>query len=77
MVEEKIRINQKRYMKYASIRDEQHKTDAQVSRETGILQSTFSDWKSGNYTPAFGNIVKIAECLGVSANTFEIEQEGE
>ena len=71
-MEEKTKVNQARYIKYAKCRDDRDMTDAQVSRETGIAQSTFSDWKNGSYTPAFGNIVKIAECLGISANEFEI-----
>lgn len=64
-----------RYQKYAEIRDKRKMTDAQVAKKTGLTQSTLSDWKAGRYTPAFGNIVKIAECLRVSANRFEVEEE--
>lgn len=64
-----------RYANYAAIRDKRGLTDAQVAKKTGLAQSTLSDWKAGRYTPAFGNIVKIAECLRVSANRFEVEEE--
>lgn len=63
-----------RYANYAAIRDKRGLTDAQVAKKTGLTQSTLSDWKAGRYTPAFGNIVKIAECLRVSANRFEVEE---
>lgn len=63
-----------RYANYAAIRDKRGLTDAQVAKKTGLAQSTLSDWKAGRYTPAFGNIVKIAECLRVSANRFEVEE---
>lgn len=63
-----------RYANYAAIRDKRGLTDAQVAKKTGLTQSTLSDWKAGRYTPAFGNIVKIAECLHVSANRFEVEE---
>ena len=72
MVENK---NALRYQKYAEIRDKRKMTDAQVAKKTGVAQSTLSDWKRGTSTPAFGNIIKIAECLRVSANRFEVEEE--
>lgn len=71
MVENKDTL---RYQRYAEIRDKRKMTDAQVAKKTGLTQSTLSDWKAGRYTPAFGNIVKIAECLHVSANRFEVEE---
>lgn len=71
MVENKDTL---RYQRYAEIRDKRKMTDAQVAKKTGLTQSTLSDWKAGRYTPAFGNIVKIAECLRVSANRFEVEE---
>ena len=77
MVDERTIVNQNRYKKYEEIRDSQGMKDADVSAKTGITQSVLSDWKAGRATPAFGNIVKIAECLGVAANDFEVSKEGE
>lgn len=65
--------NSIRYANYAEIRDKKGLTDAQVAKMAGVTQSTLSDWKAGRYTPAFGNIIKIARCLKVSANRFEGE----
>ena len=73
MVEEKRVLNQARYSKYAKIRDSKGFSDAKVSGETGVLASTFSDWKKGEYTPSFGNMMKIANFLNVSLNEFEAD----
>ena len=37
-----------------------------VSKETGISQSTLSDWKKGKITPKTDNMKKIADFFGVS-----------
>lgn len=63
-----------RYQKYEKIRDEKGFKDIEVARGAGIYPSILSDWKAGNFTPAFGNIVKIANYLGVSANDFEVDE---
>ena len=39
----------------------------QVSKDTGIAQSTLSDWKSGKSIPKADKIQKIADYFGVSA----------
>lgn len=39
---------------------------ADVSRETGISYSTFTDWKAGRYTPKADKIQKIADFFDVS-----------
>lgn len=41
-------------------------TAYKVSKETGITQSTLSDWKRGKSTPKTGNLQKIADFFGVS-----------
>lgn len=41
-------------------------TAYKVSKETGITQSTLSDWKRGRSTPKTGNMKKIADYFGVS-----------
>lgn len=72
--DEQREINRGRYLRYAKFRDRIGATDAQVASGTGISQSTLSDWGAGNFTPAFGSIVKIANYLGVSANDFEVDE---
>ena len=54
-----------RYMRI-EIRDAHGKSDYRVAKETGIAQSTMSDWKSGKSTPKVDKLLKIAECLDVS-----------
>ena len=39
-----------------------------VSKETGISQSTLSDWKRGVSTPKQDKLQKLAEYFGVSLN---------
>lgn len=41
-------------------------TQYRVGKETGIAQSTLSDWKSGRSTPKLDKLIKIADYLGVS-----------
>ena len=43
-------------------------TPYKVSKETGISQSTFSDWKKGRSTPKSDNMKKIADYFGVSVD---------
>ena len=39
-----------------------------VSKETGVTQSTLSDWKRGRSTPKSDNMKKIADYFGVSVD---------
>lgn len=39
-----------------------------VSKETGITQSTLSDWKRGRSTPKTENMKKIADYFGVTVD---------
>lgn len=45
-----------------------HLTAYKVSKETGIAQSTLSDWKRGRSTPKTENMKKIADYFGVSVD---------
>ena len=54
------------YEKYVELRDCAGYTDAKVSQETGIAQSTLSDWKSGRSAPKVDKLMKIANLFGVS-----------
>jgi len=39
---------------------------ADVSRETGIPYSTFTDWKAGRYTPKIDKLQKIADFFHIT-----------
>ncbi len=41
-------------------------TAYKVSKETGVSQSSLSDWKNGKITPKIENMKKIADYFGVS-----------
>lgn len=40
----------------------------QISEDTGISQSNFTEWKKGRSTPKSTTLAKIAEYLGVSCD---------
>ena len=58
------------YAKYASYRDDRGLKDADVSKETGITRSMFSDWKKERYTPKLDKLLKIARLFGVPLEEF-------
>ena len=41
-------------------------TSYKVAKETGIAQSTLSDWKNGKCTPKIDKLQKIADLFGVT-----------
>ena len=43
-------------------------TSYKVSKETGVSQSTLSDWKRGLSTPKLDKLQKIADYFGVTVN---------
>lgn len=56
------------YERYCALRDSKNVKDADVSRNTGIPKSTFSDWKSGKSSPKQDKLKKIADFLGVTVD---------
>lgn len=58
------------YGKYARLRDQKGVTDYRVARDTGITQSTFSDWRTGRSKPKTDKLLKLAEYFGVSIEYF-------
>ena len=58
------------YENYCSLRDARGMRDADVSRETGIGKSTFSDWKSGRSEPKLDKLQKIADYFEVGIDYF-------
>ena len=54
------------YKVFASLLEKNHVTAYQVSKATGITESTFSDWKSGRSCPKLDKLRKIACYFQVS-----------
>ena len=58
------------YEKFSELLDKTHKTTYQVSKETGIGQNVFSNWKSGRSNPKADKLKILAEYFGVSIEYF-------
>lgn len=59
------------YKKFAVLLDKSNKTTYQVSKDTGIAQSIFSEWKSGRIKILGADKLKIlADYFGVSIEYF-------
>lgn len=56
------------YEIFMQILQERGITPYKVSKETGVSQSTLSDWKKGRSTPKSDNMKKIADYLDVSVD---------
>lgn len=52
-------------------------TAYKVSKESGVTQSTLSDWKRGRSTPKTENMKKIADYFGVSVDYLMTGEEKE
>ena len=52
-------------------------TPYKVSKETGVSQSTLSDWKRGLSTPKIDKMQKIADYFGVSVEYLQTGKETE
>ena len=59
------------YEKFVELLDKFNKTTYQVSKDTGIAQSIFSEWKSGRIRTLGADKLKIlADYFGVSIEYF-------
>lgn len=59
------------YKKFAVLLDKSNKTTYQISKDTGIAQSIFSEWKSGRIKILGADKLKIlADYFGVSIEYF-------
>lgn len=58
------------YKKFKELLDKMNKTPYQVSKETGISQTAFSNWKSGRSEPGLESLKKLADYFGVSIEYF-------
>ena len=58
------------YKKYEELLKKTGKTSYQVSKDTGIAQSTISDWKTGRSRPKVEKLKILADYFGVDVNFF-------
>ena len=58
------------YEKYEALLKENNSNSYQVSKATGIGSSTFSDWKSGRYTPKADKLKLICDYFKVPITYF-------
>ena len=57
------------YEIFAQLIQKKGVTPYRVHKETGVAQSTLSDWKTKGCTPSVENLAKIADYLEVSVDT--------
>lgn len=62
------------YEKYQALLAKENKTSYQVSKETGISQTAFSNWKSGRSEPGLESLSKLSKYFGVPIEYF-LEQD--
>ena len=60
----------KLYEKFVELLEKTNKTAYQVSKDTGITKSTFSDWKRGRSKPKVEKLKILADYFGVSIEHF-------
>ena len=58
------------YEKFVELLEKTNKTAYQVSKDTGITKSTFSDWKRGRSKPKVEKLKILADYFGVSIEHF-------
>ena len=58
------------YKRYVALRDKKGVTDYQVSKDTGIPKSTFSEWKSGRSKPKVEKLKILSDYFGVDIGYF-------
>ena len=58
------------YKRFEVLLKSRNITAYRVSKDTGIGQSTFSDWKSGRSRPKLDKLAKIANYFNVSLEYF-------
>lgn len=58
------------YNRFEQLLQKNNVTAYRVAKETGIAQTTFSDWKKGKSSPKIEKLSKIADYFGVSIEYF-------
>lgn len=67
------------YKKFADLLEKNDKTAYQVSKETGVPQSTLSDWKTGRSKPKLDKLLILAKYFDVPVEYFaedDADEEG-
>lgn len=62
------------YKKFKELLVKSNKTTYQISKETGISQTAFSNWKSGRSDPSLESLKKLADYFSVSIEYFLSEE---
>lgn len=62
------------YEKYSALLEKVNKTSYQISKETGISQTAFSNWKSGRSEPSLESLKRLARYFGVPIEYFLSDQ---
>ena len=65
------------YEKFERLLKEHNVTPSQVSKETGIVRSTFTDWKSGRSKPGVEKLYLLAKFFEVPIEYFLEKKEEE
>lgn len=58
------------YKNFVALLDKTNKTAYRVSKDTGITQSTFTDWKTGRSKPKIDKLIVLANYFDVSIEYF-------
>lgn len=58
------------YEKFKTLLEVNQKTAYQVSKDTGISQTAFSNWKAGRSNPNVDSLKKISNYFGVTIEYF-------
>ena len=58
------------YQKFVQLLQDRGMTPYQVSKATGVSQSTLSDWKTGRAVPKVDKLMKIADFFEVPIEYF-------
>lgn len=58
------------YKKFALLLEKNQITAYRVSKESGIAQSTFSDWKNGKSKPKLDKLIKLSKYFEVPIDYF-------
>lgn len=58
------------YSKFVKLLQERGITAYKVAKDTGISQTTLSDWKTGRATPKADKLLLLSEYFGVSVEFF-------
>ncbi len=58
------------YKAFKKLLDTRNITPYRVSRDTGIWQTTLSDWKNGRSKPKVDKLLTLAEYFGVTVDYF-------